>query len=86
MPSGSCLTSKLYDKIIKMPSKSHETIPLKNENYAKNLNITINKISLPGTVLFLTLGTFLRLANSFLISDFTLMRSALKSTVLTSPK
>jgi hypothetical protein len=29
MPSGSCLTSKLYDKIIKMPSKSHETIPLK---------------------------------------------------------
>jgi hypothetical protein len=29
MSSGSCLTSKLYDKIIKMPSKSHETIPLK---------------------------------------------------------
>jgi hypothetical protein len=28
MPSGSCLISKLYDKIIKMPSKSHETIPL----------------------------------------------------------
>jgi hypothetical protein len=28
MSSGSCLTSKLYDKIIKMPSKSHETIPL----------------------------------------------------------
>jgi hypothetical protein len=25
----SCLTSKLYDKIIKMASKSHETIPLK---------------------------------------------------------
>jgi hypothetical protein len=24
MSSGSCLTSKLYDKIIKMPSKSHE--------------------------------------------------------------
>jgi hypothetical protein len=28
MSSGSCLTSKLYDKIIKMPSKAHETIPL----------------------------------------------------------
>jgi hypothetical protein len=26
--SGSSLTSKLYDKIIKMLSKSHETIPL----------------------------------------------------------
>jgi hypothetical protein len=26
--SGNCLTSKLYDKIIKMPSKSHESIPL----------------------------------------------------------
>jgi hypothetical protein len=30
MYSGSCLTSKLYDKIKKMPLKSHETIPLKN--------------------------------------------------------
>jgi hypothetical protein len=29
MSSGSCLTSKLYDKIINMPSKSHETIPLR---------------------------------------------------------
>jgi hypothetical protein len=28
MSSGSCLTSKLYDKIIKMLSKSNETIPL----------------------------------------------------------
>jgi hypothetical protein len=28
MSSGSSLTSKLYDKIIKMLSKSHETIPL----------------------------------------------------------
>jgi hypothetical protein len=28
MSSGSCLTSKLYDKIIKMLSKSHETLPL----------------------------------------------------------
>jgi hypothetical protein len=24
---GTCLTSKLYDEIIKMSSKSHETIP-----------------------------------------------------------
>jgi hypothetical protein len=31
MPSGRCLTSKLYDKIIKMPSKSHETIPLNGD-------------------------------------------------------
>jgi hypothetical protein len=30
MSSGSSLTSKLYDKIIKMLSKSHETIPLRN--------------------------------------------------------
>jgi hypothetical protein len=29
MSSGSCLTSNPYDKIIIMPSKSHETIPLK---------------------------------------------------------
>jgi hypothetical protein len=29
MSSESCLTSKLYDKIIKMLSKSQETIPLK---------------------------------------------------------
>jgi hypothetical protein len=29
MSSGSCLTSKLYYKIIKMPSKYHETIPLR---------------------------------------------------------
>jgi hypothetical protein len=28
MSSGGCLTSKLYDKIIKRPSISHETIPL----------------------------------------------------------
>jgi hypothetical protein len=28
MSSGSCLSFKLYDKIIKMTSKSHETIPL----------------------------------------------------------
>jgi hypothetical protein len=30
MSSGSSLTSKLYDKIIKMISKSHETIPLRH--------------------------------------------------------
>jgi hypothetical protein len=29
MSSGSSLTSKLYDKIIKIISKSHETIPLR---------------------------------------------------------
>jgi hypothetical protein len=29
MSSGSCLTSKLYDKIIKMLSNSHEAIPLR---------------------------------------------------------
>jgi hypothetical protein len=28
MSNGSCLTSKPYDKIIKMLLKSHETIPL----------------------------------------------------------
>jgi hypothetical protein len=28
MLSGTCLTSKLYDKIIKRPSNSYETIPL----------------------------------------------------------
>jgi hypothetical protein len=31
MSSGSSLTSKLYDKIIKMLSKSHETIPLRGK-------------------------------------------------------
>jgi hypothetical protein len=36
MPSGSCLTSKLYDKIIKMLSKSHKTIPLSAEKFAAN--------------------------------------------------
>jgi hypothetical protein len=33
MSSGSSLTSKLYDKIIKMLSKSHETIPLSPFSY-----------------------------------------------------
>jgi hypothetical protein len=33
MFSGSFLTSKLYKKIIKMKSKSHETIPLKGEHF-----------------------------------------------------
>jgi hypothetical protein len=28
MWGGTCLTSKLSDQIIKMPSKSHDTIPL----------------------------------------------------------
>jgi hypothetical protein len=38
MSSGSSLTSKLYDKIIKMLSKSHETIPLKPD-VAKMLDL-----------------------------------------------
>jgi hypothetical protein len=33
MFSGSCLTSKLYNKIIKVPSKSHETIPFKGPKW-----------------------------------------------------
>jgi hypothetical protein len=33
MWSGTCLTSKIYDKIIKRPSKSHETIPLTDEEF-----------------------------------------------------
>jgi hypothetical protein len=33
MSSGSSLTSKLYDKIIKMLSKSHETIPLSTTRF-----------------------------------------------------
>jgi hypothetical protein len=43
MCSGSCLTSKLYDKIIKMPSKSHETIPLKalKENLGHTVQLFI---------------------------------------------
>jgi hypothetical protein len=36
MPSGNSLTSKLYDKIIKMLSKSHETIPLSKPNTKTN--------------------------------------------------
>jgi hypothetical protein len=43
MPSGSCLTSKLYDKIIKMPSKSHETIPLNQYLVFLQLNNKIVK-------------------------------------------
>jgi hypothetical protein len=34
MSSGSSLTSKLYDKIIKMLSKSHETIPLTSRTFS----------------------------------------------------
>jgi hypothetical protein len=36
MSSGSSLTSKLYDKIIKMLSKSHETIPLSQHRIVHN--------------------------------------------------
>jgi hypothetical protein len=35
MSSGSCLTSELYDKIIKILSKSHETIPLRYVSKSK---------------------------------------------------
>jgi hypothetical protein len=38
MSSGGCLTSKLYDKIIKMPPKSHETIPLNQKVLKHKLN------------------------------------------------
>jgi hypothetical protein len=50
MSSGSCLTSKLCDKIIKMPSKSHETIPLKvtHSNEKKSFEIA-RRIAAIGT-------------------------------------
>jgi hypothetical protein len=40
--SGTCLTSKLNDKIIKRQTKSHETIPLslKGLSYRKRINLT----------------------------------------------
>jgi hypothetical protein len=43
MSSGSSLTSKLYDKIIKMLSKSHETIPLIVTFIHLCLNIVVTK-------------------------------------------
>jgi hypothetical protein len=45
MSSGSCFTSKLYDKIIKMLSKSHETIFLIRPFVYRLLtgNIHVNK-------------------------------------------
>jgi hypothetical protein len=52
MSSGSCLTSKLYDKIIKMPSKFHEAIPLKStiiqkiKCYKPKVNINTYKATL----------------------------------------
>jgi hypothetical protein len=39
---GTCLTSILYDKIIKIPSKSHETIPLKEQSRDKFCEIIIS--------------------------------------------
>jgi hypothetical protein len=39
MSSGSSLTSKLYDKIIKILSKSHETIPLILQKEAEKQSI-----------------------------------------------
>jgi hypothetical protein len=40
MPSGRCLTSKLYDNIIKRPSISHETIPLRIKFYTLEAQIS----------------------------------------------
>jgi hypothetical protein len=41
MSSGSCLASKLYDKIIQMPSKSYEdeTIPLNSSFVIRSQNM-----------------------------------------------
>jgi hypothetical protein len=36
MSSGSWVTSKLYDKIKKMPSKYHETIPFRGQSNERN--------------------------------------------------
>jgi hypothetical protein len=43
MSSGSCLTSKLYEKIMKMLSKSHETIPLNITQNTSNQGKCSNK-------------------------------------------
>jgi hypothetical protein len=46
MRCGTCLTSKLYDEIIKMPSKSHEIISLTEGQMwseMKALTVEINK-------------------------------------------
>jgi hypothetical protein len=44
-PAEVFLTSKLYDKIIKMSSKSHETIPLRTNNGIRLLKKRRPKIS-----------------------------------------
>jgi hypothetical protein len=45
MCSGSCLTSALYDKNLKMSSKSHETIPLKgSEKVVKCVHFISNAV------------------------------------------
>jgi hypothetical protein len=36
--SGTCLTFKLYNKIIKRPLKSHETIPLRQRSKVYEIN------------------------------------------------
>jgi hypothetical protein len=46
MFSGSCLTSKLYDEIIKMLSKSHETIPLKGQSHEKVGELRVRGVGL----------------------------------------
>jgi hypothetical protein len=42
MSSGSSLTSKLYDKIIKMLSKSHETIPLNYQYLVLTIRLSVH--------------------------------------------
>jgi hypothetical protein len=44
MSSRISLTSKIYDKIIKRPSKSHETIPLKGYSHEYNNVLTILRV------------------------------------------
>jgi hypothetical protein len=52
MLSRTCLTSKLYDKIIRRPSKSHETIPLKL-CFHLILEVSLNCWTLKGTKRFI---------------------------------
>jgi hypothetical protein len=61
MSSGSCLSTKLYDKIIKMPSKSHETIPL--SRYVV-VNSIFPKIQNQGTIALLRYSKLLHYRDS----------------------
>jgi hypothetical protein len=51
MSSGSCLTSKLHDKIIKMSSKSHETIPLSRFQFISVLQSENPQCAIPSFVM-----------------------------------